>query len=910
APTPTATPITPIAAARVATDGTSLTVVGILTTDLGALESGRAAFVEDSTAGIAIYLDATVASSIPAGTRIQATGTVGSRYDQRTLRVDEADVVVIDAPGLPMAPTTSTGSATESMEGLRLAVTGTALSGTDELADGLAVHIDDGSGPIRLVIGAAALAGRTVEPGMTVVARGTLGQRDSTGTGTSGYRLYVTVAGDLDLTAPPTPTPTPTLTPTPTPTPTLTPTPTVAPTPDPTASPSPEPTPTPSATASTSPTPTAAPSSTPTSTPSTDIAAARRLPIGTQVTVSGVVTAEPGRLGTPPLLAIADASGAIVVRLPDGASRPTRGQLIEVVGTLADPYGQIEVRARDLDQVRVVGNGPLPGAKAVPGAGLVEPLEAHLATVTGVVATRPAKATSGDIAFDLELTTGSRVRIAADGSSRLGPTAVTVGATVRLVGVVGQRASRKGVLDGYRLWLRDADDIAKVASAPAGSPAPSGGPGATPTTDLDAVPALLTIARALTLTDRDVRIEAVVTAGAALLDASGRRIVVQDASGAIEVLLAAQSGAPGIGDRLRIVGRIGSAYGAPRLRATAVDRLGSGPVPAPLEVRGPLTAAHAWRLVTVRGRVADTKKLGDRWRAEVVVGAQRIVVTGQPAAGIEIDRIAEGSVVSVTGIVRRAYPNATDQRAALLPRSSADVRTVASASPGADRNDDRTTGASSDNAPAARAGAANPDGREQPLTAVPDADLADLATVVGQVVRVGGLVTDLTTDGFQLDDGTAIAPVRLSGEATAFAPLIEPGDAINVHGLVEELGDGWIVAVSDPAAIALGLDLGSAASVVPGPSPSLDAASATAGVDGQPVRSAGLDDGFGSVPGGAAGLAWVVLVALASVAVTALRRRHARRLMAGRVAARLAAFVGPTPTRTTDAAPERDLRVT
>jgi len=55
---------------------------------------------------------------------------------------------------------------------------------------------------------------------------------------------------------------------------------------------------------------------------------ARSLPVGRQVTVAGVVTAEAGRLGSPPLLAIQDDSGAIVVRIGDTDPRPARGTRI------------------------------------------------------------------------------------------------------------------------------------------------------------------------------------------------------------------------------------------------------------------------------------------------------------------------------------------------------------------------------------------------------------------------------------------------------------------------------------------------------------------------------------------------------------------------------------------------------
>ena len=57
------------------------------------------------------------------------------------------------------------------------------------------------------------------------------------------------------------------------------------------------------------------------------------------------------------------------------------------------------------------------------------------------------------------------IRIVADASSGLTATSVVVGATYDVTGVAGQRASRKGALDGYRIWLRDARDLVKRAAA-------------------------------------------------------------------------------------------------------------------------------------------------------------------------------------------------------------------------------------------------------------------------------------------------------------------------------------------------------------------------------------------------------------------------------------------------------------
>ena len=178
---------------------------------------------------------------------------------------------------------------------------------------------------------------------------------------------------------------------------------------------------------------------------------------------------------------------------------------------------------------------------------------------------------------------------------------------------------------------------------------------------------------------------------------------------------------------------------------------------------------------------------------------------------------------------------------------------------------------------------------------VPDADLVDLGSIVGTTVRVGGLVVDIRPDGFLLDDGTAHAPVVLRDDAADWIPLIEPEDAINVIGRVERLDDGVLaVVVTDPAAIVLGSDPTAAGINGHAPlSPASPAGKETAG-DGRP-RSAGFGDNLGALPGAGAGFASLLGISLASLGVTLLRRRQARRLLAARVAARLSAIGGPEP---------------
>jgi hypothetical protein len=85
---------------------------------------------------------------------------------------------------------------------------------------------------------------------------------------------------------------------------------------------------------------------------------ARAETVGTRVRVSGVVTVVPGLVGADGLFAIQDASGGIFVRASTAPDALPVGAPIDVEGTLAAPYGQLEIR--DVGSISV-------------GDGIVEP---------------------------------------------------------------------------------------------------------------------------------------------------------------------------------------------------------------------------------------------------------------------------------------------------------------------------------------------------------------------------------------------------------------------------------------------------------------------------------------------------------------------------------------------------------
>ena len=244
--------------------------------------------------------------------------------------------------------------------------------------------------------------------------------------------------------------------------------------------------------------------------------------------------------------------------------------------------------------------------------------------------------------------------------------------------------------------------------------------------------------------------------------------------------------------------------------------------------------------------------------------------------------------------MRPAYPSASDRRATILPRSRGDVRVGAATSGGGAAGGSATGGAGSSGATGgATTTGAGGTASTEPDASVPDADLADLASIVGATVRVGGLVLDLRPDGFVLDDGTAHAPVVLRDAAAEWIPLIEPGDAINVIGRVERLDDDNPRRRRDRSG-------GDRPRQRPCPRRGLGRPAAR---EPRRRRSSPRMPGQASIARGSAttsaacrapepGLASLLGISLASVAVTLLRRRKARRLLAARVAARLSAFAG------------------
>ena len=624
------------------------------------------------------------------------------------------------------------------------------------------------------------------------------------------------------------------------------------------------------------------------------VAEARLAPVGRTVVVRGVVTAEAGRLGTPAMFAIGDPTGGIPVKLPDGVAPPARGALLEVRGILADPYGQTELRPAS-GGITAIGTGTLPVPVTLLAGAVGEVNEGRLGRIAGTIEASAGKSTGNDITFSIKGTDGVTLRVLADASAGLDAGSFRKDTGVTLTGVIGQRASRKGALDGYRLWLRDkADVVITTTPAPTPSPTPRGGPTPTPKPSAGIPkPRVMSVRAALLHQGQRVTVEGVLTVNTTLLDASGRRTILEDGTAAIEVYLAAPDASMRLGARIRVTGTVGVAWGAPRLRADETHVLGTRP-PTVHGLRSAPTAAVEWRLMRVSGTIVDVHRSGDRWTADLQIRGARVPISGLAGSGIASTDLTEGRAATITGIVKRPYPTATDRRFALVPRQRSDIvlgRVASSpaASPSAAGGSSAgsggtpASGASGDTADASGSGA----GGSSTVTAA-DIDLRDLEAHVGERVRVGGLVTSVQADGVRLDDGTSEALLILDGDAADLRGMLQAGDALNATGTPERR-DGPVLVVASAADVELVGDLGGAdpsaavasheAAAVPGDSP----APSMAPVRAVLVPGLGLDSistGFGTL----------ILVSIASVAVTLARRQRSQRVLRSRIVARLEAI--------------------
>jgi hypothetical protein len=245
----------------------------------------------------------------------------------------------------------------------------------------------------------------------------------------------------------------------------------------------------------------------------------------------------------------------------------------------------------------------------------------------------------------------------------------------------------------------------------------------------------------------------------------------------------------------------------------------------------------------------------------LLVDGQRMIVLGEPAASVSATGMTAGRMAVVTGVVRRSTSDSSVFQ--LLPRSPLDVRL------GPAPETLSALGAASHGTPAA----GHP-GSTSATAAAPRVDISALAAHIGERVIVSGLVADSDGEEATVDDGTG--HVRIGGSAATEAiGLLEPGDAIEVSGIVTRDEAGLIISVDPMSVITLpgdgGDDQAAAAPAIglrAADSPDTRTLAGVAAVHGE--SSAGT-----AAPGTVGAIILVLLSVL--VAVAALGRLAGRR---------------------------------
>jgi hypothetical protein len=418
-PTPTPAPALTIAQARAMADGITVTVEGVALTDSVFTDGG--AYVADASAGIAVLLSG---GAFERGSLLRVTGELDDRFSQRTIRADASGVLSLASAPEPSEQEVATGAISEDDEGELVAISGTLTSGPTQLTSAVAFDVDDGSGPVRVVVGTG--SGIDLAPwshGSQVHLRGVIGQRDSSGTGTSGYRLQPRDAADVLLVAAPTP----------------------------------------SLSQSATPRATASPSAS--ADPAViSIAAARARPFNSRVSVRGVVTL-PSSLTEEGSAAIQDASGAILLRLGDEAGTLRLGEVVEVDATRSTKSGMETLRV--VAAPRRLGTQAPPDPRHRMTGALGEPDEAVLVSVSGAVSTAPRRTSADNVYFDVDDGSGP-IRVFVAPGAEIDTERLLSGTQVEIVGVLGQETTGRLPDRGYRLWPRQAQDL-RIVSQPPGA---------------------------------------------------------------------------------------------------------------------------------------------------------------------------------------------------------------------------------------------------------------------------------------------------------------------------------------------------------------------------------------------------------------------------------------------------------
>ncbi len=203
-PTPSATgtpaEVSTIADARAAAKGASLTVRGLVTLASGTIEAGSAV-IQDATGAILLRLG-DEAGEVALGQLVEVDAVRSTKSGMESLRVSDAPRRVGIAPE-PAPRQLHTGDAGEPHEAQLVVARGALVASARRASSGsVSFEIDDGSGPLRVTLGASLAADdEQLQRGAWVEVTGPLGQETTGSQPLRGYRIWPRSAGEVRILA-------------------------------------------------------------------------------------------------------------------------------------------------------------------------------------------------------------------------------------------------------------------------------------------------------------------------------------------------------------------------------------------------------------------------------------------------------------------------------------------------------------------------------------------------------------------------------------------------------------------------------------------------------------------------------------------------------------------------------------
>jgi hypothetical protein len=193
-PTPTPFPLFTIAEARRQLSGTTVTVRGQVTAP-PPLFGEKTLYIQDSTAGIMIYISKNDYLPLAEGDWVVLRGEAYDYHGEREIRIyRDSELLLHQGAGEPLKPAVlKTGQVDEDHEGLLAMITGQVVG-----YERYAIHLDDGTGPVRVYIKrGTGIEKPWVEEGQTFSVIGIVSQYAKEKPYEGGYRLLPRYQSDI-----------------------------------------------------------------------------------------------------------------------------------------------------------------------------------------------------------------------------------------------------------------------------------------------------------------------------------------------------------------------------------------------------------------------------------------------------------------------------------------------------------------------------------------------------------------------------------------------------------------------------------------------------------------------------------------------------------------------------------------